>query len=730
MTATSQPEAGSEAEPEWDGPRRRRRVLVRHRRLAEDARRTDTPEELPNETAHHKDRVRKGASPGERKPSPPNVNSVVTAAEPKGRAKSPVPEVVSARRVDTEARKELADLQNGRRSFLKKTAIGAGILALGASLGYGGGLAQATGLSGNARTVITDTEIAARVIAGVRIATEFIPDPVPAGTAADPYPGSAIQAALNDGMAVYIPSGTWQLTSTITRAADSVTIIGAGNSTKLLFNGAAPVISAGSRSGWLIANLATDAGGVDVSGATGCRFTEVWVNGALTDNRPVGIGGGSTGGFYGARAEDYITSGDGSPSNPYNASAIQSAINALPPQGGIVFVKRGIWRGTSRIQVTGQYRHVVIRGEGCDLSEYVGDANGNDLSGGTQVQAGFDAFVPTDFFDIGIAPAPGNFNAQPGVKIVVDPTQVPNSGAYPGSSGVVGRWLGGFTIERCKFRKCDPGIWLTGQNLGGSYFWQVWNVKIDHCAVVESKRGVKVDKGDATLNAGFRGRIEHILFHSLTGGRGFDFNIDTSSVIVGGFLMEGVGTASDDYAFFFNTYGDPLAVVYGVDFGDGSNAQKDARIWIGTGGSVLDVLHRKDLDIGGRGYFRVSRYIASDPGNLNVLNGQQVTIEQVPGRTLSIGTVDGASNRSQIRIRSSPGLQSGFLGSTTPSGSPYTYTNQDMRDEMVYVVGGTISDVTRGGQSTAAGRSHFLAPGDSITILYSSAPTINRFAVS
>jgi len=238
-------------------------------------------------------------------------------------------------------------MQVDRRDFLRKSAIGAGVLALGVGLGYGSGYAQAAGLTGGTRTVITDTEIAARVIGGVRIATEFIPDPVPAGTDADPYPGSAIQAALNDGLAVYVPSGTWSLSSTISRPVDGVNIIGAGRSTKLVLDGVTPCISAGSQNGWLVANLATDAGAVHIGAATESRITEIWVNGALTDNRPRAAGGGgSGGGYYGVRAEDYITSGTGTDASPYNLSAIESAITALPTQGGIVFIKEGVYRGT------------------------------------------------------------------------------------------------------------------------------------------------------------------------------------------------------------------------------------------------------------------------------------------------------------------------------------------------------------------------------------------------
>src|SRR3990167_973257 len=75
---------------------------------------------------------------------------------------------------------------------------------------------------------------------------------------------------------------------------------------------------------------------------------------AVTDTgskTQVSIPSGGAAAYYGVKAEDYITSGDGSDANPYNASAIESAINALPSRGGIVFVKEGIYRGTSRITV-------------------------------------------------------------------------------------------------------------------------------------------------------------------------------------------------------------------------------------------------------------------------------------------------------------------------------------------------------------------------------------------
>src|SRR3990172_10155594 len=102
----------------------------------------------------------------------------------------------------------------------------------------------------------------------------------------------------------------------------------------------------------------------NVSLATETRFSEVWVNGTLTDNRPIGTGSSGTGGYYGVRASDFVTSGDGSPASPYNASAIQAAVDALPSRGGIVYIKEGIWRGTTRINVNGsgnqRQKHVVF----------------------------------------------------------------------------------------------------------------------------------------------------------------------------------------------------------------------------------------------------------------------------------------------------------------------------------------------------------------------------------
>ena len=327
MTESDEPGPTADEPAEPASPRRRGRWITR----SDASERPEPPAGDFERTVVKK--VRRQATLRPESPTPRDGTTPPPADErkPPGtihRESTAQPEEVP-QRVDAHARQELADIQSGRRQFLKKAAVGAGLMALGASLGFGGGYAAATGFGG--QTTITDTEIAARVIAGVRIATEFIPSPVPAGTDADPYPGSAIQAALNDGVAVYIPSGTWKLSATISRAVNGATILGAGDSTKLVLDGVTPCISAGTQSGWLIANLATDAGGVDVASASQCRVTEIWKAGVLTDNRPRGSGTSGSGSYQVYNVKDYGAVGNGSTDD---TAEIQAAINAAQAVGG------------------------------------------------------------------------------------------------------------------------------------------------------------------------------------------------------------------------------------------------------------------------------------------------------------------------------------------------------------------------------------------------------------
>ncbi|MFQ5839061.1 MAG: hypothetical protein ACE5HJ_09835, partial [Thermoplasmata archaeon] len=99
-------------------------------------------------------------------------------------AETLVAEIPKGRRVDGEARQQLADGISRRELLRKVTVIGALGGLTGASMlsGYGLGVAQGAPGAGASGTTITDEDIDAKRIAGVRIATEFITGTVPAGT--------------------------------------------------------------------------------------------------------------------------------------------------------------------------------------------------------------------------------------------------------------------------------------------------------------------------------------------------------------------------------------------------------------------------------------------------------------------------------------------------------------------------------------------------------------------
>ncbi len=127
-----------------------------------------------------------------------------------------------------------------RRRFLKGLTVG-GIGAAGAlTVSRAVTALPGAGIGG---VTISDADIDAKRIAGVRIASEFAPE-WHAGTDIDPWPGSAIQNAINDvpstGGIVYIPQGSWLLSSDIiVRGKNNLTIMGAGKATRLFNTGSA-----------------------------------------------------------------------------------------------------------------------------------------------------------------------------------------------------------------------------------------------------------------------------------------------------------------------------------------------------------------------------------------------------------------------------------------------------------------------------------------------------------
>jgi len=103
------------------------------------------------------------------------------------------------------------------------------------------------------------------------------------GAGANPrhYDDVEVQAALDnlpaEGGTLYL-EGTLTFSSTVSRAIDNVTILGQGLTTRINFDGANPVFSAGSQDGWVFRDFDTDAGGVDVASATNSAV-EFWKDG-------------------------------------------------------------------------------------------------------------------------------------------------------------------------------------------------------------------------------------------------------------------------------------------------------------------------------------------------------------------------------------------------------------------------------------------------------------------
>ncbi len=146
------------------------------------------------------------------------------------------------RQADYRAREE-RDVRLGRRDFLRRAgvlgAVGSGAFLLGDFFGP----AQALPGAGQQGTTISDEDIDAKRIAGVRIASEFAS--TGSGTDADPWPGSAIQDAIDDlpstGGKVFIPAGTWMISPPVDHGVkitkSNVHLVGAGFATKLVTDG-------------------------------------------------------------------------------------------------------------------------------------------------------------------------------------------------------------------------------------------------------------------------------------------------------------------------------------------------------------------------------------------------------------------------------------------------------------------------------------------------------------
>ncbi len=159
-------------------------------------------------------------------------------------------------------------------------------------------------------------------------------------------------------------------------------------------------------------------------------------------------------------------------------------------------------------------------------------------------------------------------------------------------------------------------------------------------------------------------------------------------------LWEACSQSGVDYCFYVK--GNGFLTIDTLEFGDGSNADKDVYLRLGGASRAHAIIFSKgDVEINGEGYYQIGRE-SWGTGNINLSNTGQATIESMPGKAFPIGTL----------------------------------TKVGLDIENVILVGGSITDVTRNGQSTWGQRSHVLRPGDSITIAYSSAPIIQRYSLS
>ncbi len=179
-------------------------------------------------------------------------------------------------RIDDAGREQLAEsfMQGSRRrDLLKVLAVaGGGVVAgLFADRFFG----PAMGMPGSATsgTVITDTDLDAKRIAGIRIATEFM-SASHAGTSADPFTGAAIQAALGDlpsgGGMVFLPAGVWNVAIPINVNQSNVRISGYGSATHLRTDGtgftsntSGMIQIAGNYTGEIVENLFMDGSNTD-----------------------------------------------------------------------------------------------------------------------------------------------------------------------------------------------------------------------------------------------------------------------------------------------------------------------------------------------------------------------------------------------------------------------------------------------------------------------------------
>jgi len=188
-----------------------------------------------------------------------------------------------AGQTDDHARDALAKQivqESSRRDALRLgAALGGGAIAalLADRMTFPARAGPGDGIGG---TTLSDTDIDAKRIAGVRIASEFA-DAKHAGTRTDAWPGAAIQTALADvpspGGAVFVPAGEWSVSAPLRLNRNDVTLFGTGPASSLFVpstnsfidNESGMIEISGAYKGLTIEKLSLD--GVSVAVTDTCR---------------------------------------------------------------------------------------------------------------------------------------------------------------------------------------------------------------------------------------------------------------------------------------------------------------------------------------------------------------------------------------------------------------------------------------------------------------------------
>ncbi len=79
---------------------------------------------------------------------------------------------------------------------------------------------------------------------------------------------AALRRMAPTGGHLHLTEGSYALSATVSAEVDNVLISGRGRATRLVLDGSSPCLDAGARSGWVVRDLRTDAGGVDLSSAS------------------------------------------------------------------------------------------------------------------------------------------------------------------------------------------------------------------------------------------------------------------------------------------------------------------------------------------------------------------------------------------------------------------------------------------------------------------------------